>query len=81
MMLPRVGLTGRQNAASGNGSQPKQRRCSVKSFKDIENQIGSIPAIRGGNVTDDNIAIALATYFSDLPECPENDYEDRKSVV
>ena len=39
----------------------------------IRNEIGSLPMMDDGCVTDDNIAIALASYFENLPECPEND--------
>jgi hypothetical protein len=43
--------------------------------KEIEkmNKVGSIPVIDGGSVTDDNLAIALATYFEDHPDRPETD--------
>lgn len=42
----------------------------------IRNEIGSIPMMSDGVATDDNVAIALATYFEGLPECPENDVND-----
>ena len=42
----------------------------------LQNKVGSIPAFDDGCVTDDNIAIALATYFEGLPECPDDDVDD-----
>jgi hypothetical protein len=42
----------------------------------LRNEIGSLPAIEGGCVTDDNIGIALAMYFEALPQCPQNDRND-----
>lgn len=42
----------------------------------LRNEIGSLPAMEGGCVTDDNIAIALVTYFESLPDCPRNDIDD-----
>jgi len=37
------------------------------------NLIGNIPAKENDCVTDDNLAVALCTYFESLPECPEDD--------
>ena len=39
----------------------------------LRNKIGSLPAIGGGRVTDDNIGIALVTYFERLPGRPKGD--------
>jgi hypothetical protein len=42
----------------------------------LRNIIGSLPIINDGRATDDNVAIAIGTYFEGLPECPENDFND-----
>ena len=42
----------------------------------MRNAIGSMPIMPNGSVADDNVAIALATYFKDLPECPDDDFND-----
>ena len=39
----------------------------------VRNRAGSTPVLQGGFVTDDNLAIALCTYFSFHPERPEDD--------
>ena len=43
---------------------------------DLRNKIGSIPVMRDGYATDDNVAIALASYFEGLPDCPKDDTND-----
>lgn len=43
----------------------------------LRNEIGNLPIMADRYITDDNIAIALATYFENLPECPENDINDQ----
>ena len=48
----------------------------MKECERIRNEVGSIPAMDDGVATDDNVAIALATYFESLPECPINDIND-----
>lgn len=45
-------------------------------IKEISNDIGSIPIMADGYVTDDNVAIALASYFRNLPECPDDSMND-----
>ncbi len=42
----------------------------------LRNEIGSISIMNDGCATDDNLAIALGTYFEGLPECPEDDFND-----
>ncbi len=42
-------------------------------IEELKNEIGCIPAMNDGYVTDDNVAIALATYFENLSECPDGD--------
>jgi len=42
----------------------------------VRNKIGSIPVMNTGYITDDNIALALASYFESLPECPTDDVND-----
>lgn len=43
---------------------------------EMRNEIGNLPVIEGGLALDDNLAIALATYFSSHPDRPESDKDD-----
>ncbi len=44
---------------------------------DLRNKIGSLPALTDeGYAYEDNLGIALATYFQDHPGCPEDDEMD-----
>ncbi len=43
--------------------------------KELASKIGCIPIMSDGAATDDSVAIALATYFESLPDCPK-DYVD-----
>lgn len=43
-----------------------------KDIKTLMNLIGCLPVIEGGYCTEDNLAIALATYFEEHPDKPEN---------
>ena len=40
----------------------------------VRNRAGSTPALKGGFVTDDNLAIALCTYFSNHLDRPDDDH-------
>ena len=42
----------------------------------LRNKLGSMSIMSDRCATDDNLAIALATYFEDLPECPKGDFND-----
>jgi len=42
---------------------------------DLRNKIGSLP-VRMDDPSGDNVGIALASYFSDLPDCPTDDIND-----
>ena len=44
----------------------------------LRNLIGSLPVMKDGFATDDNVAIALATYFEGLPECPVGDINEER---
>jgi hypothetical protein len=40
--------------------------------KTLMNKIGSLPMMPDGHVTDDNLAIAIVTYFENCAEKPED---------
>jgi len=44
----------------------------------VRNRAGSTPVLKGGFVTDDNLAIALCTYFSNHPDRPMADEFDEQ---
>jgi len=46
---------------------------------EVRNRVGFIPVLKGGSAVDDNLAIALCTYFSNHPERPEEDEEDEQT--
>ncbi len=48
----------------------------MKELERIRNEIGSIPVMADGYVFEDSVAIALALYFENLPECPDDDVND-----
>lgn len=47
-----------------------------KEAERLRNIIGSIPILEDENEIGDNLSIALATYFENRTDCPDNDIND-----
>lgn len=59
------------------GRYVKEVTMHKNDIEKFRNEIGNLPIMADRWIAEDNLAIALATYFESLPECPENDIDDQ----